>query len=467
MSQPFTPREYQIIIRDYIIQFKRCAIWLFMGAGKSAATLSALIMLSFVETDVFPALILAPKRVARFVWPGEQEKWTDFKDIRMVTITGSAEERKQALATKAHIYTMNYENMEWLIKTLGPGRWPFKTVIADESTRLKNFRLRQGGIRTRALSLVAWTHVERFIELTGTPASNGLKDLWGQSWFLDKGQRLGRTYGSFTERWFQRSFDGYSVDPLPFAQEQITEKMRDICISIDPKDYFDIKEPIVTEVYVDLPPAARKLYDEMEKKMFIEIGEHQIEAFNAAARTNKCAQLANGAAYLDNPNPEDKRPKDWRVVHDAKLEALEDIIEESAGAPILVAYEFKSDLARLKKHFPKGRHFDDKRQTEKDWNAGKIPIMFIHPKSGGHGVSLQYGGNALVFFGFSWNLEEYLQVIERIGPVRQLQAGFDRNVFLYFIIARDTVDEDFMERRKTKKSVQDILLNSMKRKRVL
>lgn len=463
-AKPFHPRPYQPIIRDCIIRFKRYAVWLFMGAGKTGATIQALDWLSMVELNVYPALVLAPKRVAQNTWPAEVEKWQDFAHIRIVAIIGTEKERLAALHTPADIYTMNYENMEWLVKTIGQQKWPYVTVIADESTKMKGFRLRQGTKRAKALSLVAWTRVNRFIELTGTPSPNGLKDLWGQIWFLDKGERLGRTYEGFKERWFQRSFDGYSIDPLPHAQKEIQEKLADICISLDPKDYFDLKDPVVIEVYVDLPKEAMRLYKEMEHEMFVEIQGHPIEAFNAAARTNKTAQIANGAAYIDNTDPEDKRPKDWRVVHDAKLDALEDIIEESAGAPVLVAYEFKSDLTRLKKYFPQGRVLDDKRKTEDDWNDGKIPLLFCHPASAGHGLNLQYGGNILVFYGHSWNLEYYLQMVERIGPVRQIQAGFDRNVFLYFIMARNTIDEDFKTRRESKKEVQDILLESMKKR---
>lgn len=466
MSRPFVPREYQYIVRDYIMENRRAGIWLFMGAGKTASSISALDFLSYVEDDIFPALVIAPLRVARNVWPAEQKKWSDFSHLRVIPITGDESQRKLALRQKAHIYTINYENMEWLLKIIGgPDKWYFKTVIADESTKLKSYRSKQGGKRARALSLVAWTKVKRFINLTGTPSPNGLKDLWGQQWFLDKGTRLGITYEAFKERWFQRSFDGFSIDPLAFAQKEIQEKLADICISLDPADYFDIKEPIITEIYVDLPKEARKLYKQMEEEMFIEIENNPIEAFNAGVRTNKCAQLANGAAYIDHADPENKSPKDWLVVHDAKLEALEDIIEECAGAPVMVAYEFKSDLARLKKYFPKGKVLDANPKTEDDWNAGKIPILFCHPASAGHGLNLQYGGNILVFFGHSWNLEYYLQMVERIGPVRQIQSGFKRNVLLYFIMAKNTVDEDFKERRISKKEVQDILLESVKRRR--
>ena len=208
---------------------------------------------------------------------------------------------------------------------------------------------------------------------------------------------------------------------------------------------------------MDIPPAARKHYDEMERAMFTEIAGNEIEAFGAAARTQKCQQICNGAAYLNGSNTE------WQVLHDSKLDALESIVEEASGMPILVAYQFKSDLARLKKRFPKSRDLDADPKTIKDWNAGKIQLLLAHPASAGHGLSLQDGGNILVFFAVDWNLENHLQITERIGPVRQMQSGHDRNVFIYRILARDTVDELVLERLKTKRSVQELLLEAMKR----
>jgi SNF2 family DNA or RNA helicase len=276
-------------------------------------------------------------------------------------------------------------------------------------------------------------------------------------WFVDKGTRLGRTYDAFRQRWFQKAFDGYGVEALPFAQEQIQDKLRDVCLSIDAADWFDLEAPIVNNIYVDLPPKARALYRDMEKRMFAEIEGHEVEAFNAAARTMKCLQLANGAAYVDDVG-------NWREVHEEKTQALESIVEEAQGAPVLVAYHFKSDLARLLAAFPKGRALDADPQTLRDWNDGRIPVLFAHPASAGHGLNLQDGGNILVYFGHWWNLEERMQILERIGPTRQLQAGYKRPVFVHNIIARDTVDEDVIARVESKREVQDILLDAMKRR---
>lgn len=456
---PFIPREYQMPIVEHTLGVKRCGTWAGMGMGKTVATLTALDTLFLSGEETKPALVVAPLRVALNTWPDEAAKWQHLSELEVCPLIGVEQNRRSMLKFRnANVFTINYENIPWLIETLD-GKWPFGMVIADESTKLKGFRLRQGTKRAQALAKVAHTHASRWVNLTGTPAPNGLADLWGQSWFIDAGVRLGRTFDAFSQRWFQRSFDGYGMDPLPHAQKEIEEKLRDVCLSLNAADYFPLEEPIITPVYVDLPPKARELYTEMEKRMFMEIDGHDVEAFNAAAKTMKCLQLANGAAYVD------EHAETWKEVHDAKIQALEDIVEEAAGMPVLVAYHFRSDLDRLRKAFPKARVLDKQPQTIRDWNNGHIPVLLAHPASAGHGLNLQDGGNILCFFGHNWNLEEYQQIIERIGPVRQMQAGHKRPVFIYHIIARDTVDEAVMQRRESKRAVQDLLLEAMKRRK--
>lgn len=463
VRREFTPFAYQNLIIDHIHEFQRCAVFAGMGLGKSVSTLTALDDLYAIGAETMPTLIIAPLRVAQSTWPDEAAKWSHLAGVEVQPILGNPSQRQLALNNKnAAFFTINYENIPWLIEWFkhNPRLWPFGTVVADESTKLKGYRTRQGGQRAAALAEVAHKKVHRWINLTGTPAPNGLKDLWGQQFFVDGGNRLGRTFSAFQERWFQAvpGANGYSnIRPLAFAQEQIQARLKDVCLSLDARDWFDISEPIVRDIVVDLPPAARIKYRAMEKEMFMEIAGHQIEAFNAATRTGKCLQLANGAVYTDEN-------QSWTEVHDVKIQALEEVIEEAAGMPVLVAYNFVSDLARLQKAFPKGRVLDKKPQTLKDWNEGKIPVMFAHPASAGHGLNLQDGGNIIVFFGQTWNLEEYLQIIERIGPTRQKQAGYDRPVWVYRIVARNTVDELVLERIESKCEVQDILLNAMKRR---
>ena len=456
--QDFTPRSYQHAIIDHAVDLERSGIWAGMGMGKTVSTLTALDMLELVEPG--PTLVIAPLRVASSTWPDEAKKWTHLRNIEVSAVVGNPDERRAALRRQASVYTTNYEQLPWLVEHLGD-KWPFKKIVADESTKLKGFRMRQGTQRAQALAKVAHKHANRFIELTGTPSPNGLQDLWGQAWFLDGGVRLGRSYQAFIDRWFRTEQIGNDrhairLEPLPFAREQIEDKLRDICISLDARDYFDIAEPIVNVIRVEMPAKARALYRDMEREMFMEIDGSEVEAFNAASKTIKCLQLANGAVYTDESCTK------FSEVHDVKLQALEEIVEEAAGMPVLVAYHFKSDLARLLKAFPKGRVLDADPQTIRDWNAGKIPVLFAHPASAGHGLNLQDGGNILAFFGHWWNLEEYQQIVERIGPTRQAQAGHNRPVFIHHIVAAGTVDEIVMARRDSKRAVQDLLLEAMK-----
>ncbi|MHA3050231.1 SNF2-related protein [Acinetobacter sp. ANC 4639] len=459
-AKPFIPRPYQDVIIQHILDNPRCGVWAGMGMGKTSSTLTALEILSHFEDS--PALVIAPLRVATQTWPDEVAKWEHLQNFKVVAITGTKQERESALRQKAHAYTINYENLPWLVEYLGE-QWKFSTVVADESTKLKGFRLRQGSKRARALAKVSFKKVTRFIQLTGTPSPNGLKDLWGQMWFLDRGSRLGTTFNAFTARWFQSvqvGADRNAVNLVPFAhsQKEIESKLKDLCISLEAKDHFDIDEPIVNVIEVELQGKARQIYDAMEKEMFVELAQNaEVEAFNAASKTMKCLQIASGAIYTDENGT-------WQAVHDLKIQALESIIEESAGMPVLVSYHFKSDLERLLKAFPQGRPLDKNPKTIRDWNEGKIPVLFAHPQSAGHGLNLQDGGNILVFYSHWWNLEEFQQIVERIGPTRQAQAGHDRPVFIHHIVAKNTMDEAVMQRRESKREVQDLLMEAMKKK---
>lgn len=455
MSSQFIPHPYQGLIIDHELEHPRCAALAGMGMGKTTSTLTALDHMSLAVDG--PALVLAPLRVAQSTWPDEARKWAHLSHVEVQPIVGDVAARKAALRnSNASIFTTNYEQIPWLIETLGD-RWRFSTVVADESTKLKSFRLQQGSKRAQALGKIAHKKIDRFIELTGTPSPNGLQDLWGQAWFLDAGKRLGRSFKAFSERWFKPHPSGFGLIPLPHAQAEIQDALRDLCLSLEAKDYFDLREPIKNVIRFDLPSKARAIYRDMEKEMFTEIEGMEVEALNAAAKTMKCLQLANGAAYVDDEGS-------WKEVHDAKLQVLESVIAEAAGTPVLVAYHFKSDLERLQRAFPFGRVLDADPGTIRDWSAGRIRVLFAHPASAGHGLNLQDGGNILAFFGLNWNLEEHLQIIERIGPTRQKQAGHDRAVFIHYIVAQDTVDEIVMDRLETKREVQDLLLEAMKRK---
>jgi SNF2 family DNA or RNA helicase len=454
-------RPYQHDMLLHIIRTPRCAVWASMGSGKTRAVLEAISMLEVLE-PVMPVLVVAPLRVAKSTWPAEIAKWPTLDHLTCQFIGGSTKERLQSVKVQADVFTTNYENLPWLVDHFKDA-WPFKMVVLDESTRFKSFRLRQGSMRARSFAKVAFKHVKRIVLLTGTPAPQGIVDLWGQQWMVDQGERLGKSFDAFKSRWFQSIQVGASrfatkLQPLPHAQKEIEDILKDVCLTIDVADHLDIGEPVVNVIELDLPPAAMSAYREMEKEMFTILQDTEIEVFNAAARTMKCLQMCNGALY----HPEN--PDEYMEVHREKLDALASIVEESSGAPVLVAYHFRSDLERLCKAFPQGRVLDKDPSTIDEWNAGTIPLLFAHPQSAGHGLNLAQGGNILVFFGLNWSLEEHLQIIERVGPTRQAQLGTGRACFIHYLVAKGTVDELVLERLRSKKSVQDILLEAMKRR---
>lgn len=454
--KPWTPRPYQSIATDFMYRTPRCNLWASPGMGKTGSVLALADLLKLTGEWNGPMLVLGPKRVARDVWPAEAKKWDAFQHLRVSPMIGNPEMRGRALGTRADIYTINYDNIVWLMERLG-SNWPFKIVVADESTRLKSFRAAQGGKRTRALSPIAHK-AERWINLTGTPAPNGLQDVWGQQWWIDGGQRLHRTYTAFQQHWFQRNWTGFGVTPLAFADGEIKAKLKDCTLTLEARDWFDLKEPVVTRIEVDMPAPARAAYKDMENTLFtqLESGE-EVEAFNAASVSGKCLQIACGAVYTDHPN--------WTAVHDAKLEALDSIAEELNGAPFLVSYEWAFDKHRILA----ARKDAVDISTSKGYGlfmCGKARIGVAHPGSMGHGVDgLQRITHILVRYGHSWNYEYNAQMLERIGPTRQIQAGFDRPVLIYDIVTKNTLEEAVISRVDGKRTVEDSLRAYMKETR--
>lgn len=477
MSREFVPRPYQHQIVDHIIRVPRCAVWAGMGMGKTVATLTAIDALTLAGA-VDKVLVVAPLRVARTTWPEEPPKWNHLKHLRVVPIVGTPAERKAALIEDAQVFTVNYEILPWLVSHWQYA-WPYSMVVLDEATKLRSARIQQGSKRAAELQTIIYTKVDRVVELTGTPAPSGLESLYGQMLLLDRGQRLGRTYTAFENRWFgfQRAQDAVSNGrnyvkriAFPHAQAEIQALLKDICLTLDAKDWFPIDEPIVTNVYVDLPPDARRMYKNMEQELFAEIQGYGIEAFNAASKSIKLLQICNGSTYTGSEEAVENDTAHWVEVHTEKLDALESIIGESGGTPVLVAYHFKPDRDRILKRFPKAVHIRT-RAEEAAFKAGHIEIGLVHAQSIGHGVDgFQNATNILIFFAHWWAMEDRAQLIERIGPVRQIQsghttiAGRNRPVMLYNIVARSTVDEVVLERLESKKSVQQCITDYMKRR---
>ena len=446
----FIPRPYQEEIIDWQNSKHRQGTWCFMGGGKTVSTLTTIQSKLDAGKLSSPALILAPLRVAQSTWPSEVEKW-DHLGLTVQPIVGDMRARQLALSKTADVYTTNYENIPWLVEQ---GR-KFDLIVADEATKLKSFRLRQGGKRAAALGKIAHSGCSQFWALTGLPAPNGLMDMWGQTWFLDKGCALGRTFTAFRDRWFHRHYSEFGFIPRQNADKEILAKIQHLYLSLKAEDYFDVSNVVHSVLPVSLPNRARRAYDEMERHMLTNVNGKTIGAVSAADRTIKALQAANGAIYSEDG---------WERLHDEKLMILERLIADWQGESVLVAYHFKHDAERILKSIKGARLLDKDPKTIEDWNKGKIPVLLAHPQSAGHGLNLQYGGRVLVFFGHWWSLEDRSQIIERIGPVRQIQVGFNRTVHIYDIVAEDTVDESVLERHKTKREINDILMD-LKRRR--
>ncbi len=452
----YTAKKHQQIIRDFVLEVPggRGLVGADMGLGKTAGLLDAADLMYLGGQDLFPMLVPAPKRVARGVWPDEVTKWDQFNHFRVRQILGTAKQRLAALrAPKADIYTINYDNLPWLMETLGGRKWPFKWVAPDESTRLQGFRLHGGGVRAKSLAQIA-TLPSRWTNLTGTLGAGGLTTLWGQYWFLDFGQRLGRTYTQFLDRWFIVNDYTHEIRAKPGAREEIFAAIADITLLLRAEDWLPLEKPQEIVIECDFDPDVRKKYDQMETDFYVDIGGG-IDALNAAAKSSKLLQMCCGSIYDDTGTEHE--------VHDEKIEALRTIMAQT-GEPLLVPYWFNFDAPRVLKFFPKQARIIKTKQDEDDWNAGKIPIGLIHPMSGGHGLNLQYGGRNIVFFSQTWDLELRSQVIERIGPARQAQAGFKRVVRIFDILVKNSMDGVVRDRIKTKCSVQDALREARARR---
>jgi SNF2 family DNA or RNA helicase len=470
-------REPQVPMVDWLMSHKRCGLWAGMGIGKTNATLYALAQLGLIgEVDVsHPILVIGPMRVARDTWPDEVGKWKQFRNVSIVAIAGTPEERIRKLRIPAHIYTISYELAPWLVG-VWLDKWPYRIVIADESDRLKGYREKGGkkstsagvgnnragksGKRAHALSRIAHNLTDRWINLTGTPASAGLKDLWGQTWYLDRGKRLGFTYTAFKDRWFRQKWSGFGIEPMPNAIKEIPPLISDIYLTVDPKDYFNLQEPIYTRLEFDMPPKAMAIYKKLEDESYAEIEELGVKltAVNAAACTQKLLQAANGAVYTERPT--------WVGLHDYKLEVLDSIVSECSGSPLLVAYAFQSDKERILKWFGKQAIDISTPAGLKAFKSGNVKVGVAHPKSMGHGIDgLQNVCNKIAFFGHDWKTGERMQIIERVGAMRQFQIGRTDGMFIYDIVARGTEDENVMKVHHENQSVQDVILASANRRR--
>lgn len=444
----FKPHNYQEYAKEWIIEKPSSGLFLDLGMGKTVCTLTAVEELLYDYFDVAKVLIIAPLRVAEDTWSSEVEKWEHLKNLKISKVLGKEETRIIALKENADIYVINRENVEWLVEYLGKG-WFFDMVVIDELSSFKSPKSN----RFKALKKVR-PFIKKIVGLTGTPAPNGLLDLWSQVYLLDGGERLGQTLTSYRDRYFQPDKRNQTVifswKPVDGAEDRIYEKLKDICISMKASDYLELPERINNRIMVQLPKTAEEKYKKLEKELLLPLEEADVVANTAAVLTNKLLQMANGAVYDEN--------SEVKEIHDAKLKALDDVIEAANGKPVLVFYSYKHDLDRLSKHL-KNKEFRVL-NTSKDieaWNKGKVPIVLVHPASAGHGLNLQFGGNIIVWFGLTWSLELYQQANARL-----YRQGQQQSVVVNHIIAKGTIDEDVMRALENKEVGQEALLQAVK-----
>jgi SNF2 family DNA or RNA helicase len=443
--------NYQRKAINHIMDNPHCGLFLDMGLGKTTSTLTAIDCLINEELDIDKVLVIAPKRVAESVWSAEIDKWSQLKNLTISKVIGSEKQRKAALRVKADIYTLGRDNTAWFASQYSSGlpqRESWMLVI-DESSSFKN----HASIRFKALKMMQ-PQFKRVVLLTGTPAPKGLIDLWSQIYLLDRGERLFKTITPFREVYFNKNYSGHGYKICKDMDIKIHDKIKDICISMKSEDYLDLPERIDTFIEIELPADIKKKYDLFERERVLEMigGSEEITAMNAAALSTKLLQFAGGAIY-----DEDRKVHE---VHTAKLDAAEEFIEAANGKPVLIAYTYKHELerllVRLKKYKPIKMTTD---QHIKDWNAGKIEVMLMHPASGGHGLNLQEGFSSALWFSLNWSLELYQQFNKRLH-----RQGRKYPVNIGHLIAIGTEDESVRKSLDGKRDVQDLLMEAVKAK---
>ena len=447
-----TLHNYQVVAKDFIIGHPYAAVILDMGMGKTATTLSAVNELMFDRFEVTKVLVIAPLRVANTVWSNEIEQWAELRHLRYSKIVGTPKQRNVALQKDADIYIINRENLPWLVEKCSP-YFKWDMVVIDELSSFKSWQSK----RFKAFMAMR-PYMKRIVGLTGTPSSNGLMDLFAEFKVIDGGERLGRFIGEFRSRYFEEGRRNgnivYEYIPMDYAECQIQDKISDITISMKALDYLDMPELISTKKQVRMSEKEKEKYSQFKKEYVLsELDGLEVTAANAASLTNKLVQLSNGAVYSD----------DHTVValHEQKLDALEDILESANGEPVLVAYWFKHDLARIMGRLEKLNVKSRVMKTEEDireWNKGNVPVGLLHPAGAGHGLNLQKGGHHLVWFGLTWSLELYQQTNARLW--RQGQEA--ETVVIQHIVTEGTIDEEILKALENKDAQQERLIAAVK-----
>lgn len=447
-------RPYQLWMSEFTAKNPYVLMGAGMGLGKTGASLrTARMMLDLDEVSMI--LIVAPLNVAIFTWPEELRVWTFARALTYSLLTGNEEEREKARLERTKIHIINRENLVWLFRKWGR-HWPYDMLIYDEASRLKAAKKKtgetvrkDGSVKAASLSEFGALrrtrmYFKRIIELSGTPAPNGLIDLWGPIYLLDRGERLGTSKTAFVNRWFKPDrYNEYKMIPFDHSEGEIMGAISDIFVSLRKEDYLTLPPLQIIDRWVTMPPAMLKKYRDFKREM-VDL-ELDVEAVNKGVLTGKLLQFANGSMYDTEQTA--------KPIHDLKIRELESIVEESGGAPMLIAYSFKFDLDRIKKRFPHFRIFGEGKNDLKDWNEGKIQGLLVHPASAGHGMNFQYGGNIAVWYGLNWSLELYQQFSERLPRSGQKAES----VRMYRILTRQTEDVRMSELLETKGMTQDAI----------
>ena len=447
----FRPHQYQEAAAQFIVEHPKCGLFLDMGLGKTVTTLTALDGLMNDTFDITSGkiLVIAPLRVAEHTWSTECQKWDHLKHLKISRVIGSEKQRLKALKEKADVYVIHRENLVWLVDLLGKN-WNFNTVIVDELSSFKNSKSK----RFRALKKVT-PLFDRFIGLTGTPAPRSLLDLWPQLYLMDRGQRLGKTYTAYKDKYFTPGWrNGYVVyewNLRPGAEEQIQEAIKDICMSLKAEDWLKLPERVNVMHEIELGETLMKKYRKFEREKLMELESSEaLVASNAGVLAGKLTQFTSGAIY--------KEDKSCTIVHDVKLQALEDLVEASNGQPILIFYNFQHDKVRIKEQL---KSYDIREiKSEKDiddWNAGKVEILLAHPAAMGHGLNMQDGGHIIVWYSLTWDLELYQQANARLH-----RQGQKKSVLIHHLIAKNTIDEDIINKLTDKAAQQNDLIEAVK-----
>lgn len=446
----FVPHAYQKYCIHRLLADEALGLFLDMGLGKTVITLTAVNDLKYNRFLISKVLVIAPKKVAEATWSKEAAKWDHLKLLRVVPVLGSVQKRIRALNTPADIYVINRENVPWLVDYYR-NAWPFDMVVVDELSSFKNHQAK----RFKALSWVR-SHIKRIVGLTGTPAPNGLLDLWAQVYLLDQGQRLGKRITHYRERYFEPDRRDrervFTYAPKPGADEVIRNLIGDICISMKAEDYLELPDCLMNVVPVALDTKARTAYRKLERELLLEVDEQVIDAGSAAVLTNKLLQVCNGAVYTEN--------REVVEIHNCKVEAFMELVEGLNGKPALVFYNFQHDLTRLEKALAKTglrvRRLTGP-QDEANWNNRQIDILLAHPASAAYGLNLQEGGNHVIWFGLNWSLELYEQANKRLH-----RQGQTEKVIIHHLVVEDSRDEDVMAALEDKGRTQDKLMESLK-----